>query len=382
MSICRRCLTGLNRQGWRRQAISAWQASPAEHLRRPQTRQIAWLTSLFATPEQKPSDQKRSTEPQPLSSVRNTTGSEPTPDNHYQVPPSDTAQELLKTALEEHQARKLIARAETPPEPTKPTISKAIQKQLEEWQQTQPIELALPAGFQDPLGHLTDDEQIAYLNDPPLDYLETLERRASAREEYEKLLYLSNPVQHWRLSCSVEPGFSLDSIKPWIPWSPEKRLAVMEKFRRYDERCQTRYRNIYGYFDSAVARQGVKKRLLAKLQSDVMSQPSKSKREKKRGRTKLLPPKEVFEVMIRREVIRLRNTALLEAQKTVAEELAKFEDITEKGVRLSAQASQLRGKKQMEKEDRIKKEEYKQWSKMSQESKVESVDWGAIHNEG
>jgi len=367
MSKCLRCLTALNRQGWRKAVFRAWQMSLNERPRRTQIRQMAWLSSFFKGTERN----------QAPSSIQNTAApADLEPTNEPKSSPAKSAEEVLECALEQQKAR-TTAEENKPPEPPKITLTKAVQKQLEEWHETDPIDLAPPEGFQDPLGHLSDDDQIAYLQDPPPEYFETLERRASEREEYEKNLYLSNPVQYWPLAYCTEPDYSTETIKPWAPWSQAKRMEVMEKFRRYDQRIQARYRTIYKHFDGQVARQAAKKRLLAKLQSNIRSS-AKTKKEKNRAMAKLPPPKEVLQVMIRRDVIRSRNKALLEAQKTAFEELTRFVDITEQGEILSVQA---KWKRQKEKEARVNREEYKVWSNMGQRRKAESVDWSAIHSE-
>ena len=367
MSKCLRCLTALNRQGWSKEAFRTWQMSFREQPRHTQIRQMGWLSSFFTHPERN--------EPPP--NVQNTTAAaELEPAKEPKVSPAKSAEEILQSALEEKKARTTV-REKKPPEPRKITLRETVRKQLEEWHETEPIDLAPPEGFQDPLGHLSDNDQIAYLHSPPPEYLETLERRTTEREDYEKHLYLSNPVQYWPLACSTKPDYSDETIKPWVPWSQEKRKEVMEKFRRYDQRIQARYRTIYKHFDGQVARQAARKRLLAKIQSNVHS-TAKTKKEKNRATAKLTPPKEVFEVMIRRDVIRSRNNALLEAQKTAFEELTRFVDITEQGEILSMQT---KWKRQLVREARLNKEDYKVWSSMGPRRKAESVDWTAIHGE-
>ena len=328
---------------------------------------MAWLASFFERAQ-------RNQAPATMQDTAVTADLEPT--NEPKSSPAKSAEEVLQSALEDQKAI-TTAHENKPPEPPKIALTKAVQKQLDEWHETDPINLAPPEGFQDPLGHLSDDDQISYLQNPPPEYFETLGRRASEREEYEKNLYLSNPVQYWPLAYSAEPDYSTETIKPWVPWSKKKRSEVMEKFHRYDKRIQARYRTIYKHFDGQVARQAAKKRLLAKLQSNIRSS-AKTKKEKNRAMAKLPPPKEVFQVMIRRDVIRSRNNALLEAQKTAFEELTRFVDITEEGEILTVQA---KWKRQKEKEARVNKEEYKLWSNMGQRRKADSVDWSAIHSE-
>lgn len=337
----------------------------------------------------------------PSSAFQNPTFPKPKPSTQSDRP-RQTVEESVNEDLEGRNAKR-PTRTDKPhkQDPPRQSVGEELKRQLEDWNETDPIDLSAPPNLQDPLGHLTDAEQIAYLNDPPVEYLDALERRAADREEYEKLLYLSSPVQNWRLAYSVEPTYDEDGIKPWVPWTPEKRMTVMEKLRRYDERFQARYRAIYRHFDGKVARQAAQIRLLAKMEK----QKSKSQRElpfmptgktrrvrqlqyeehaqrvkaeRVEARVKEMPPQGVFEVMIRRDVIRSRNTALLEGQATAFEELLRFADISEGGVVVNMQAGLVRRKKEAEREERMKKDEWREWRKMSDEAKAEMVDWGAI----
>jgi hypothetical protein len=334
----------------------------------------------------------------PLSPFQNLTFPDPKPSTFPDLSRQASAEESVSRDPEDGSAKR-ATRTDKPSkqEPPRPSVSQ-VQRQLEEWNETDPIDLSPPPDFQDPLGHLTDAEQAAYLNDPPTEYLDALERRSADREEYEKLLYLSSPVQNWRLAYSVEPVYEEDGIKPWVPWTPEKRTTVMEKLRRYDERFQARYRAIYRHFDGRAARKAAQKRLLAKMEKPTPTpkEPQfvptgKTKRERRRQReehaqrvraerirAKGTPPKEVFEVMIRRDVIRSRNTALLEGQTTAFEELLRFADITEGGVIVNVLAGLVRRKKEVEKEERMREDEWKEWRKMPEEVKAEMVDWGGI----
>jgi hypothetical protein len=362
-------------------------------------RRMAFLSSAISGSEQ---TENPSSTP-PASAFQSLTFPDLKPPIQPVVSQQESIEEIVTKDLEEWSAKRAVRIGNPTRQATsEPAVSEAIAKQLEEWNETEPIDFSPPPGFQDPLGHLTDAEQIAYLNDPPPAYLETLEHRAADREEYEKLLYLSAPVKNWRLAYPVEPSYEEDGIKPWVPWSPDKKLAVMEKLRRYDERFQARYRAIYRHFDGRAARQAAQKRLIAKLarplpKPEPFTPTGKTKKERRRQReehaqrmkterakaevnpaAKGMPPKEVFDVMIWRDVIRSRNTALLEGQTTAFEELERFADITEDGVIVNAQVNQVRWKKEIEKEERVRKEEWNQWQNMSGDLKAQTVDWGAI----
>jgi hypothetical protein len=114
----------------------------------------------------------------------------------------------------------------------KATGKKREEEVLAEWNELQPVYNSyIPRPFKDPLGHLTFEEQVAYLANPSDEYLQTLEDRARVREMYEKTVFLADPLTQWKLAYNLKPRFEMLTLPEWKPWNMERKVQVMEKYR-------------------------------------------------------------------------------------------------------------------------------------------------------
>lgn len=267
------------------------------------------------------------------------------------------------------------------------TANKLIARQLESWGESRPIDESTVLPFRDPLGHLTFQEQKAYLANPPSEYLETLEDRAKRRELFERELFYSDPIKNWRLCYAQKPDFSGDTLPQWKPWSEQWRLDVMEKYRRYDERLQRKIQEIYEKCDSAPVRERTKKTVALRIRKEAKTKAiaaRKSKKEAKREANAMEePPPAVLEMKALRKTVEARNDALNQLWARHIIEVMVFESISEDGLMVS----EAWKKKAFEIGERKKVEEAKrkvaleEWSNMATDSKATKIDWDAIHGE-
>lgn len=237
-------------------------------------------------------------------------------------------------------------------------------------------------------------DQKSYLANPPNEYIETLEERARVRETYEKELFLADPLTHWKFAYAQKPDFSTDILPTWQRWSPEKRLEVMEKYRRYDERFQSKMQAIYMSFDSPGNWEKAKASVILKIQRDSMASKQRKKSKPVKGKkvdvkgdvaeeVVEVPPLTVVERRAFRSVVRQRNEALNRLWHVHLAEVSAFEDLTQDGMTLTEDRRRkvpvVREQRNQENE-RIKKA-LKDWTTMPNESKAETVNWKAIYAE-
>lgn len=370
--MCSHCLQTLNLANGRPTSpVNRILFQLASRNRGTNGRQMSWLPRIFRITQ--------SNSPTPPMSAD--TQSTPSSSSLSHIP---APERILTAALQEAAE---IRRKE------KEAEIKKIEDQLIAYGESEPIDTSTPKSFQDPLGHLTFDEQIQYLANPPPEYLQGLQERAHKREEFDKTMYTADPINQWHLCYSSKPNFAKDILPPWVPWTEDKRIEVMEKFRRYDERFQSRLQSIYKSFDSEDVRQGLKRAITMRLRKDIQKETiassKKYKKYKKDDPPQMVqpnvedPPLAVLDVKVYREMIQMRNLALKKAQAKFMEEVSVFEDINESGVLASVekQGNLSRILWQRKREVMQQKEALQEWSNMSTDLKVESVNWGAINSE-
>jgi hypothetical protein len=267
--------------------------------------------------------------------------------------------------------------------------NKVIAQQLIAWGETDPISELPEPPFQDPLGHLTFEEQKQYFTNPPETYLKTLEDRQRARELHEQQLFLIDPMNNWRFCYSTKPDFTQSMLPRWVPWKKERRVQVMEKYRRYDERFQRQIQEIYEKYDSPSWRDNMRTLLSSRWTKHVQRNAIRAARSSKnQGKQVVVQeaeevPLSVVEVRVHRYIINSRNRALNRLWNRYIWDVAVFEDISEDGV----VASDERRKKFYEIREKRRTDEqrqseiFKEWSTLPVNSRVERVDWSAISTE-
>lgn len=294
--------------------------------------------------------------------------------------PEDALAEALQKAADERAAE--IAAAD-----------KLIEEQLRAWGETDTNILDPPPPFQDPLGHLTFEQQKEYFANPPQEYLESLKARAVARENYEMILFQADPWTHWRLAgYKRKPDFSRTFLPRWRRWRRDQLDTAMEKFKRYDERFQRRVQSKYEKFDGEEYRTRVRNDMIASFAAATRAAKKAEKRtKKKKGKTGSAdakkeddevesgPPLAVIEHKVYRKVLRDRNMTLTTVWQSHLHELQKFENISEDGDTVSLIAMKQLGHK--ENKERNAKEVFGEWKNKPAEEKVQSVDWATIHKE-
>jgi hypothetical protein len=329
------------------------------------SRQMSWLPKVFVS---KP--------PTPSTSTEERAGTPVAPSS----PPQRPAEQVLTKALEESINKRRSEES---------AGREKIQRQLIAWGESDPIDISSPKSFHDPLGHMTFHEQLQYLANPPPAYLETLEERAAKREEFEQAIYLADPINYWHLCFDTKPDFGGDTIPAWKPWTSDRRINIMEKFRRYDERYQRKIQRIYEKFDRpeyrSELRKGIFRRMRKINQRNQIAGAKKNKTEEEKEAILKIedPPLSVVDVKTYRLAISLRNSALKKAQARFIDELVIFDDISEKGVTATEEGERAREKIALEKreEEKKQKEALEEWTNTPSAAKVESINWGAIHSE-
>jgi hypothetical protein len=371
-ALCTQCLQTIKMSNRRPTSpLSRFLIQFTSSNRRTNIRHISWLPTIFRV--------RQSSLPPNPPSTETQTKSTSLP---HLIFPRPAPELVLTAALQEAQELR---------EKEKESEIKRIQEQLIAYGESQPIDESTPASFQDPLGHLTFDEQAQYLANPPPEYLDDLLERAQKREDFDKTMFTADPVNQWHLCYPIKPDFGKDDLPPWIPWDEDKRVEVMEKFRRYDERYQQRIQNIFQHFDSGEARNDLKKAVTLRIRKDIQREAiAAAKKAKKNKREDITssngiddPPLAVLEVKIYREIIRMRNNALRKAQAKFIDELIVFEDINVQGVLASVEKQMTLSRIMLERKKEIvrQKEALSEWFNMSSDQKAESVDWSAINNE-
>jgi hypothetical protein len=285
----------------------------------------------------------------------------------------DKLTESLKKAEERRRAQSLATQKET-------------DHQLLAWGEWDPVSESTSPPFQDPLGHLTFAEQVAYLANPPDEYLRTLEGRAKLREEYERELFTADPINNWKLVYDVKPAWDGPALPEWKAWSQDKRLEIMEKYRRYDERFQRKVQEIFEFFtgDEHLKRMG--RQTTFKIQKEIRAATAKKRSKGKQKEPPPImeePPLKVIERKVHRIVIKQRNDALNRLWYQHQLEVNIFDDLNEEGLTLT----EARRKKLPEVLEQKRAEEEKQrkamkdWGTLPSDVKAESIDWRTIHGE-
>lgn len=346
---------------------------------------MSWISKIFGPP----TPTRNSTSPPPSANPESTTTTVQSTIPPIKSPPSPTAEEKL--------AKDLLDQAERTRQ-YEIVVMKKVEEHLIQWGESDPIDVSVVTGtFQDPLGHLTFQEQKAYLANPPSEYLTTLENRAIARELCEKEIYLADPLNNWRLCYDERPYFGADVLPPWKEWDQEKRMSVMEKYRRYDERLQRNIQQTFETFDSKSWHQKRRKEMIIEIEKFLNQKRnwlnSSAKIQRKRPKPASpyfvpdavvnAPPACVIDVKVWRKAIAERNERLHSVLAEHVKEVSLFEDISEDGVLASAVREQaLRKALREEEENEMKQSELlEEWGEMSNAAKVEKVNWGAIHSE-
>ena len=368
MNVCPKCIRTLASVHIRRNSLQEISGSN----RRIGGRQISlwsiFSKSVFSQPESPPSAPSPPPSPASLATA-----------NQPQPPSAERKlAKSLKKVEEKRQATIFATQKET-------------EQQLVAWGESDPLSENVTPPFQDPLGHLTFIEQIAYLANPPDEYLRTLEERAKVRERYEKALFHADPITYWKLAYDVKPELSGNALPEWRPWSQEKRLEMMEKYRRYDERFQRKAQEIFEFFASEEYLKRTGRQVMYRIQKEIRQNAITVAKRKSKGGQKDKspqpiveePPLRVIERKVHRMAIRQRNDALNRYWYQHIQEVSVFDDLDEEGLT----PSEARKKKMPEVLEQKRAEEEKQrkaikdWGTLSTDVKIESVDWRAIHSE-
>jgi hypothetical protein len=313
-------------------------------------------------------------------------------------PPKSKPEQILAKDLQlvENQKRRDISRGE---------------KQLLAWGESDPVVETIDPPFVDPLGHLPLSEHATYFAAPPHEYVETLEERAHVREEFERDMYLADPLANWRLCYPTRPDFGGTEIPRWQAWSEDKRMMVMEKYRRYDERFQEQIKACFARFDHPHYIADLRREVGGRIREEVLQQYKKrvaaSAAEAKKGGAKKKgkwvkeandgvttesmenedilddPSFVVVDRKSRRALIKSRNDKLNELWFNHIKAVSIFEDLTPEGLTISEDKKKKHTtswemRKAAEEEHR---KMMKVWTTMGPDAKVETVDWKAIHSE-
>jgi len=339
---------------------------------------MSWLSNIFASKPPSPSAGTQPEPPNTPASQKPTTAPEPS----NKPTPELKLQRALEKAAEKRNALTL-------------SQQKALEQELLQWGESTIPSSQTEIPFQNPLDHLPLSEQKNYLANPPNEYIATLEERARLRETWEKDMFLADPLTYWKFAYATKPDFSAEELPPWQSWSPEKRLDVMEKYRRYDERFLNRVQRIYTAHDSPAHWETVKAEIIHRVQREVRAEREKALAAQKK-KTKTITgkkidaveepvevPPRVLERRAFRTIVGQRNNALNTVWYTHLAEVRAFEDFTEDGRTLNEDRKRKRNmvKAQRIQESKRIKNALASWDKMTPEGKAEKVDWGAINAE-
>jgi hypothetical protein len=350
---------------------------------------MSWISNFFGGPN--------SNAPIPPTPIPNTAQSPSSSSADSSSPSSSPLTSSQSPSAEEKLAKDLQDQAERNRQ-YDITVMKKVEEHLIEWGESDPIDVSFISGpFQDPLSHLTFQEQKAYLANPPTEYLTTLENRATARELCEKQIYLADPLNNWRLCYDERPYFGAEIFPPWKNWDSDKRLTVMEKYRRYDERLQRNIQHVFETFDSNTWHNKKRKEMIIELDKYLtqkrtwLNYTTKMQRKKRKPTSPYYvphsvvnaPPACVIDVKVWRKAIAERNGRLKMVLAEHVKEVSVFEDISEEGVLASAVREQALRKALREEEVSEMKsyELLEEWEEMTDKARVEKVNWGAIHSE-
>lgn len=307
-------------------------------------------------------------------------------------PPTSTSTSSSPQSLSpEHKLTESLRQAEENRQTTLRAAQKETDQQLLAWGETDPVSEAISPPFQDPLGHLTFPEQIAYLANPPDEYLRTLEDRAGVRESYEREIFLADPITHWKLAYDVKPDLGGSSLPSWKPWDQDKRLEMMERYRRYDERFQRKVQEIFEFFSSEDYVKRTARQVMYRIQKDIKQSAIAAAKKKGKGSKKDVlaalvleePPFKVIERKVHRVAIKSRNDALNRLWFQHMQEVSVFDDLNEEGLTVSEARKRKLPEviEQKKVEEEKQKKAIKEWGTLPTDVKVESIDWRAITGE-
>ena len=208
---------------------------------------------------------------------------------------------------------------------------------------------------------------------------------------------MADPLNNWRLCYDEKPYFGGERLPPWKEWDQEKRLAVMEKYRRYDERLQRQIQHTFETFDSKSWHLKRRTEMIIEIEKFLnqkrkwLNASTKMQRKKPKPTSPYFvpdsavnaPPACVIDVKVWRKAISERNAVLKSLLTEHVKEVSVFEDISEDGVLASAVREQAL-RKALKKADGSYKKQFElleEWREMSAEARVEKVNWAAIHSE-
>jgi hypothetical protein len=224
-------------------------------------------------------------------------------------------------------------------------------------------------------------------------------------------MYLADPLANWRLCYPTRPDFGGTEIPRWQAWSEDKRMMVMEKYRRYDERFQEQIKACFARFDHPHYIADLRREVGGRIREEVLQQYKKrvaaSAAEAKKGGAKKKgkwvkeandgvttesmenedilddPSFVVVDRKSRRALIKSRNDKLNELWFNHIKAVSIFEDLTPEGLTISEDKKKKHTtswemRKAAEEEHR---KMMKVWTTMGPDAKVETVDWKAIHSE-
>jgi hypothetical protein len=290
-----------------------------------------------------------------------------------------TPEAILANALQKSEDDRVAAQK---------AANQLIEQQLRAWGEADVNILDPTPPFQDPLGHLTFEQQKAYLADPPPEYIQALFKRAAKREPYEETLFLADPWTFWRFCYDIRPDFTQQTLPQWHPWGKEHRDRAITKLRQYDQRFQREVQLAYEEYDSEKWRSRTRKSLIKMYALRAHRAAKKQKRDKKSNGKKEKdldeksvsePPPVVIEHQVYRKAIIARNMSLNAIWTKHLDEVQSFEDLTEDGETASEVA--IREQQERRHLKRVDEHEFEEWAEKPMEEKVECVDWKQIHSE-
>jgi hypothetical protein len=306
----------------------------------------------------------------------------------FPATPANPAQPTEAEQTPEAILAKALQKSEDDRVAAQKAANQLIEQQLRAWGEDDVHILDPEPPFQDPLGHLTFEQQKAYLADPPPEYIQALLKRAAKRERYEETLFLADPWTFWRFCYDTRPDFTQETLPQWHPWSKVHRDHAITKLRQYDQRFQREVQLAYEEYDSEKWRSRTRKSLIKSHALSARRAAKKQKRDKKSNGEKEKdlneksmsePPLAVIERQLYRKAIIARNMSLNAIWRKHLDEVQRFEDLTEDGETVSEVA--FREQQERRRLKRVDEQGFEEWAGKPMEEKVKSVDWKQIHSE-